>query len=391
MANSCYCFHNDFHYVRDYNSCSGTEQRIANTHSRSPLSSSMFAPGVEQVMEEFHFSDADLATFVVSIYVLGFAIGPLIIAPLSELNGRRIVYLISNLLFVIFTIGCALSSNLGMLFAFRFLAGCAGATPVTLGGASIGDMFPKENRGAAMAVWGMGPILGPVLGPVIGGFLAQAKGWRWAFWLQAIVSGSTLLLGAVFLRETYAVAILEHKTQRLIRETGDRDLVSALRDGTPGKEHFKRAIIRPIKMLLFSPIILLFSLYMALIFGYLYLFLTTFPTVFQEQYGFNTGVTGLSYLGVGIGSFVGLIMAGKSSDPLYAQLTAKNHGVGRPEFRLPPLMFTCPLIVIAFFWYGWSAEVKTHWIVPIIGTSLFGMGMIPAFVSSLSPKNPQQY
>jgi len=348
----------------------------------------MFAPGVEQVMEEFHFSNTDLATLVVSIYVLGFAIGPLIIAPLSEINGRRLVYLISNFFFLLFTIGCALSSNLGMLFAFRFLAGCAGSTPVTLGGASIGDMFPKESRGAAMAVWGMGPILGPVLGPVIGGFLAQGKGWRWTFWLQAIVSGTTLLLGTAFLRETYAVTILEHKTQRLIRETGDRDLVSALRDGTPGKEHFKRAFIRPVKMLLLSPIVLLLSLYMALIFGYLYLFLTTFPTVFQEQYGFSTGVTGLSYLGVGIGSFVGLVIAGKSSDPLYVRLTAKNHGVGHPEFRLPPLMFTCPLIVIAFFWYGWSVETKTHWIVPIIGTSLFGMGMIPAFVSSLFPRVP---
>jgi multidrug resistance protein len=351
----------------------------------------MFAPRVEQVMEEFQFSNADLATLVVSIYVLGFAIGPLVIAPLSEINGRRLVYLISNFLFLIFTIACALSSSLGMLFAFRFLAGCAGSTPVTLGGATIGDMFPKEKRGRAMAVWGMGPILGPVLGPVIGGFLAQAKGWRWTFWLQAVVSGTTLLLGTVFLRETYAVAILEHKTQRLIRETGDQDLVSALRDGTPGKEHFKRAIIRPIKMLLFSPIVLLLSLYMALIFGYLYLFLTTFPTVFQEQYGFSTGVTGLSYLGVGTGSFFGLIIAGKTSDPLYARLKAKNHDVGQPEFRLPPLIFTCPFIAIAFFWYGWSAEAKTHWIVPIIGTALFGMGMIPTFVSSLSAHSPQNY
>ena len=341
----------------------------------------MFAPGVPLVEKEFHFTNSSVATLVVSIFVLGFAVGPLAIAPLSEWYGRQPVYLISMFFFNLCTLSCALSTNLGMLLAFRFLAGCAGSTPVTIGGATIGDMFPKEKRGGAMAVWGMGAQLGPMLGPIIGGFLAQTKGWRWVFWLQLIVSGAVLLLGVVFLRETYPVVLLERKTRQMVRETGDCNLVSALHDPTPRRELLKRAIVRPMKMLFFSPIILLLSIYLSVLFGYLYLFLTTFPRVFQDQYRFSVGIAGLTYIGLGIGCFTGLIIAGKSSDIFYKQLTAKNQGSSKPEFRLPPLMITSPLVATAFFWYGWSAEAKTHWIVPILGTSLFGMGMMPAFVS----------
>lgn len=158
----------------------------------SPLASSMFAPGVEDVLREFHSSSSILASLVVSVYVLGYAIGPLMAAPLSEMYGRVPVYHVSNVLFVIFTIACAVSSNLNMLIAFRFLAGAMGSTPITIGGGSFGDMFAVEERGKAIAIWSMGPLLGPVIGPVAGGFLAEAAGWRWVFWLITIIVGPRL-------------------------------------------------------------------------------------------------------------------------------------------------------------------------------------------------------
>jgi multidrug resistance protein len=124
---------------------------------------------------------------VVSIYVLGYAVGPLIVAPISEIHGRVPMYHISNVMFVIFTIACAVSTSLPMLIVFRFLAGAAGSTPVSIGGGTFGDLFSVEERGAAMAIWAMGPLLGPVVGPIIGGFLAEAKGWRWVFWVLTMV------------------------------------------------------------------------------------------------------------------------------------------------------------------------------------------------------------
>jgi multidrug resistance protein len=153
----------------------------------------MFAPGVPQVMAEFHSTSDLVATFVVSIFVLGFAFGPLILAPLSELYGRLPVYHTCNILFLIFTIGCAVAKNMGMLVAFRFLAGFAGVATVTCGSGTIADLMPVEKRGKAMAFWSLGPILGPIIGPVIGGALCQHVGWRWVFWLIAIVVSSPSL------------------------------------------------------------------------------------------------------------------------------------------------------------------------------------------------------
>jgi multidrug resistance protein len=153
----------------------------------TPLASSIFAPAVPDVMKDFNSTSDLLATFVVSVYLLGFALGPLVLAPLSEVYGRYWVYTINNLLFTLFAIACALSKNLNQLIAFRFLNGIAGVAPLTIGAGSIADMIPVEGRGKAMAVWAMGPLVGPVVGPLCGGFLAAAKGWRWVFWLLAIL------------------------------------------------------------------------------------------------------------------------------------------------------------------------------------------------------------
>jgi multidrug resistance protein len=152
----------------------------------TPVASAMFAPGVPKVMQDFHSNNDELASFVVSIYVLGFAMGPMILAPLSEIYGRLPIYFVTNVLFVIFTMACAVSSNLNMLIGFRFLAGAAGSSALANGGGTISDLIVQEKRGAAMALFGIGPLLGPVVGPVAGGYLAQAEGWRWVFWVIVI-------------------------------------------------------------------------------------------------------------------------------------------------------------------------------------------------------------
>jgi len=146
----------------------------------------MFAPGVPEAMAEFNSTNQELASFVVSVYILGYAFGPLLIAPLSELYGRLPLYHGANLGFIILTVACAVSSNLNMLIAFRFIEGLFGSCPLTIGGGTIADMIVQEKRGGAMAIWALGPLMGPVIGPVAGGFLSQAKGWRWVFWVIAL-------------------------------------------------------------------------------------------------------------------------------------------------------------------------------------------------------------
>ena len=150
----------------------------------------MLAPGVQLVMKEFHTSSTTFATFVVSIFVLGFACGPLLLAPLSELYGRVLIYHITNVLFLAFTILCAVSQNQSMLLAFRFLSGFTGVATITIGPGTIADIMPREKRGKAISIWSVGTILGPMIGPIIGGYVAEVAGWRWIFWVISIVVSS---------------------------------------------------------------------------------------------------------------------------------------------------------------------------------------------------------
>jgi multidrug resistance protein len=128
------------------------------------------------------------------VYLLGFAFGPLLIAPLCEMYGRLPLYASCNILFVVFSIACAVCNSLNQLIAFRFLMGCAGVAPLTIGAGTIADIMPVEKRGRAMAIYAMGPLIGPVIGPVGGGYMIQAIGWRWVFWLLAIVVSNQPLL-----------------------------------------------------------------------------------------------------------------------------------------------------------------------------------------------------
>lgn len=122
---------------------------------------------------------------------------------------------------------------------------------------------------------------------------------------------------------------------------------------------------------------------MAVAYGYLYLLFTTMTEVFQGTYGFSQGTVGLTYLGIGIGSFMGLAIFGVASDYILKKKSAK--GEMKPEYRLPPMIPGALCIPIGMFWYGWSAEKHAFWLVPILGTMLVGLGLLATFVSTLQP------
>lgn len=175
-----------------------------------------------------------------------------------------------------------------------------------------------------------------------------------------------------FLYETNAAVLLERKTARLRKETGNPALRSKLDRGLTPRQLFLRAIVRPTKLLFLSPIVLLLSLLCAFVFGLLFLLFTTFPAVFEQQYHFSAGVSGLSYLGVGIGMIFSLAAFANLSDKIQKAAGA----AAKPEGRLQPMMWVMPTVPIGIFWYGWAADQKTHWIVPIIGTAIFAFGSL---------------
>lgn len=347
----------------------------------TPLASSIFAPGVPQLMVDFESSSEVLAAFVVSVYVLGFAFGPLIIAPMSEIYGRNIVYHICNICFVAFLIGCALAPSLNTLIVFRFFSGVFGSCPLTNGGGSITDMISQEKRAAAMSAFSVGPLLGPIIGPVAGGFLSAAKGWRWVFWVLSIVAGFVTVAMMVLMRETYAPVIIQRKVERLRKETGNQLLRSKLDMGLSPSDYFKRSIIRPMKMLFQSPIVAVLALYMAVVYGYLYLMFTSITQVFQKFYGFNTQTAGLVFLGLGIGSMTGLTIFSSTSDKHLKKMSEKEGQGLKPEYRLQLLPLGAVLLPVGLFIYGWTAQYRVHWIAPIIGTGIIGVGNLIIFMA----------
>ncbi|PTB41754.1 hypothetical protein M441DRAFT_68771 [Trichoderma asperellum CBS 433.97] len=349
----------------------------------SPLASSMLSPAIEYVGADFGVTNEAILSFTVSIYLLGYSFGPLLLAPLSEIYGRRIVLSSANWFFVIWQIGCAKAPNIASLIVFRLLSGVGGSGCLTLGAGVIADLFPIESRGLATSVWSMGPLLGPVVGPICGGFISETVGWRWVFWVLLIVGGITSAGIEILNRETYAPILIEWKTKQLAKELGRNDVHSAyakLGADTSILAKLRMGMERPILLFCKSPIVFLLSTYLALEYGLLYLFFTTIPSVFKDKYGFSTGLSGLAYLGIGIGFMAGLILTALTNDRIMAKMAQRNGGKFEPEMRLPMMIFYAAFCPISFFWYGWTTDKDVHWIVPIIGMVPFGFGLMGLYL-----------
>jgi multidrug resistance protein len=343
----------------------------------SPVSSSMIAPALFDIATEFG-EDPNSGTIplALSVFVLGFAVGPLFIGPMSELFGRRIVLQISNLFYFAFNLGCGFAQNTPQLIAFRFLSGLGGSAPLGIGGGVLGDLWMPQERGRAMALYSLMPLLGPAIGPIAGGFIAEYSDWRWVFYSTCIAAIVIQIMGFFFLQETYAAEILRVKKVRLIKATGDPTLHTEFE--TPNRKlskHLGAAFERPFRLLFTQPIVQILALYIGYVYGVMYLVLASFPMLWRTQYGIRRpSISGLNYISLGVGFFIGTQIAAFSADKIYKNLKAKHGGVGRSEFRVPLMVPGSLLVPIGLFIYGWTAQEHTHWIGPNIGAAIFAAG-----------------
>lgn len=184
------------------------------------------------------------------------------------------------------------------------------------------------------------------------------------------------------MKETFAPLILERKVARLRKETGNTNLRSKLDDGQTTKQKFQHAIVRPVKLLFVTPIVTLMALYVAITYGILYLLITTFSFVYRDQYGFDEGTIGLTFLPAGIGMMIGVGTFGALTD--FIVIRNKKKGlVHRPEARLTPVLtMPCGVVLpIGLFIYGWTTEKGVHFIVPMLGVVIFATGLMGVMVS----------
>ena len=199
----------------------------------------------------------------------------------------------------------------------------------------------------------------PTLGPIVGGFLRETEGWRWVEGLMAIFTGPLWIIGSLIIPETYAPVLLKSRAAAMSKKTGKVYKSTIERDC--GKQSlgqsFKIALSRPWVLWFREPIVLLLSIYMAIIYGTIYMMFAAFPIVYQQNRQWSEGIGGLAFLGVAFG-MIGAVIYTFPDNSRYQRCEAagiaKGEGGATPEARLPPSMIGSVCIPIGLFIFAWT-------------------------------------
>uniref|UniRef100_A0A093VSJ7 Putative transporter C36.03c n=1 Tax=Talaromyces marneffei PM1 TaxID=1077442 RepID=A0A093VSJ7_TALMA len=321
-----------------------------------------------------------------TIAVIGFVLGPIVWAPISEIWGRRISILPAVFFQAIFCIATGVSRNAVSVFVTRFFAGFFGSAPISNVTAALGDMWSKETRGTAVSLYAVAVNGGPALGPLIGAALVLNNdlGWRWASYIQAIWGFVVFTLTFFCLPEVFPLVLLKRKAQQIRMETNDQRYYHP-------HEHMQldfhsiltKQLSRPLRMLFTEPIVTCIAFYASFVYGVMYLTLELFPIVFQKQRGWSPVVASLPFLGllIGVISSVGVNIWNQYR---YNRISRAANGATVPEARLPPMAFGAVFMVVGLFWFGWTAEPPHHWVLPCLAAVFIGIGFNCIFQQCLN-------
>ncbi|KAJ5947187.1 hypothetical protein N7466_000202 [Penicillium verhagenii] len=343
------------------------------------LYSTSYTSATTQIGDEFGQSET-IVTLGLTFYLFGLAIGSMFMAPLSEVYGRKPVCVICMILFTVMIIPCALAKSVTALIVVRFVGALFGSVMISTAPGMVADLVDDEHRALAISIWSIGPLNGPVLGPVIGGFVTQYLGWRWMCWIALILSGIALVF-ALILKETYGPTLLQRKAARLRKETGDSRWWSRYDRKDSIYEILKLSLSRPFVMAVTEPICIFWDIYVAIVYGILYLCFVAYPIVFQELRGWSLGLSGLSFLGIGIGVILTI-----ASEPLVRRLINMHEidpetGKVHPEAMVSFICICSVLIPIGELWFAWTcAPASIHWSVPLLAGIPFGAGNTGVFI-----------
>ncbi|KAK8075284.1 caffeine resistance protein [Apiospora hydei] len=300
--------------------------------------STIMAPALGTIATEFHMNSAE-SVMAMSIYLLATAFGPLLLGPLSEVYGRRPVLHASNVWFLVWNFACGFAPNKELLIAARFLAGFGASSIYALAGGVLSDVWRPEERGNSPAMYLLIPILGSAVGPIIGGFMAGRTTWRWMFWSTSIFQAVMVAVSFVSFWETYVPVILERRAARLRRETGDDRYYTTIgrRDAKKNVGRVvSRAVSRPLRLLIFHPIIQLLGLIPAFQYGLLYIVQSTFSELWTKQYGQSVEISGLHYIACAIGEIAAAVVGGRLMDYMYHYMQRRlGRAEHSPELRVP--------------------------------------------------------
>ncbi|KAJ5755898.1 spermine transporter [Penicillium manginii] len=335
--------------------------------------SSIVTGGLGLIQEKYNVS-LEIAILTCSIMVCGFAVGPLLWSPLSEIIGRRPVYIISIGLYTIFNIPCALSPNIGGLLVCRFLCGVFSSSGLSLAGGTIADIWNIEERGMAIAYFAAAPYCGPVIGPIVTGWInVGTHRLDLFFWTNMAFAGVILILvGSI--PETYAPVILKKRAARMRKETGNPNIITEQEQKKLSLGDIARTnLIRPITMIMTEPVLDLMCMYIILIYSMLYAYFFAYPVIFGKLYGYNDGQIGLMFIPILIGAGISLLVT-PAIEKQFKRVCESR--APTPEDRLIGSLIGAPFIPIAFFLLGATSYQHIIWVGPASSGIAFGFGMV---------------
>ncbi|CZT45247.1 related to dityrosine transporter [Rhynchosporium secalis] len=370
--------------------------QVAIAAAAAPMGSAILLPALPELAIDLNTTPT-ITNLSVALYMLSMSIFPLWWSSFSETLGRRSIYLTSFVLFTLWNIISAISTSMGMLIVMRVLGGGAAASVQAVGAGTIADIFEVRERGRAMGVFYLGPLLGPLLAPIIGGVLSQAWGWRATQWFQAIYGGVLVVLLTFCLPETLA----KRQSLNLAPDTNEKAGVrpELTRVSTRQSVHvktkkaakvFKRCIIDPLSVITYLrfPAVALTVYLASVTFGSLYVLNISIQKTFSESpYSFKTIIVGLLYIPNSVGYILASLIGGRWTDYIMhreARAAGRYDSSGRLDFRPEDRMRENAWIAAVMFpgalvWYGWTAEKGIVWIVPMIANFFFGVGSMIIF------------
>ncbi|KAL3424665.1 major facilitator superfamily transporter [Phlyctema vagabunda] len=337
------------------------------------MSGVMVAPAQSAMGKDLSISEEE-AQMALSIFVLAFATGPVLLAPLSELYGRRPVWILGSLWYILWNTVCGFARDRSLLIVARFMGGLGASAEFAIGVPVLGDCWSSDQRGKSFAIASFIPLMGPAVGPILGGVVSDKANWHWIFWSVSIFSSILVIVALPLFPETYGPLILARK-------------VKLLNDQQDGNQRYTtgfaptsvlQSLTRPMRLLATQPILQVMSIFLAFNFGTLYIVLSTFASMWIEQYNQSMAVSGLHYISLAIGYTISAQIGGPATDRLWQHLKKKAGGVTVPEYRIPLMIPGAILIPVGLFWSGWAAESKVFWLVTDIGTGVYGCGFIVA-------------
>jgi MFS family permease len=279
----------------------------------------------------------------------------------------------------------AVAVNIETIMLCRFFGGVFASSPLGIVGGALADMWTAGPRAAAIAGFALATFVGPAMGPIIGGFVTQSYlGWRWTEHLTYILAFFFLALDVLFLPETYGPVLLKERAKKL-RHEKKIWAIHALQEEKEisFKSIFEVYLSKPIKMLLFEPMILLLTMYVSFVYGVVYLLFSAFPIAYQQERGWNDGVGALPFLAISLGAAIGsgIIVA---FIPRYQRKMDANGGRPGPEERLVPMMLGGILFTIGLFWWSWTSYPTISWVPQVLAGIPLGTGIVIIFLQTIN-------